>query len=731
MRRGLPRAAGLVTFAALSIVGCADSSSPTDTGPTTVTITGVAVTAPASSLKATETLQLTAAVQPGEASQAVTWSSFDPSVATVDASGLVSGLHTGPVTIQATSVADPTKSGTVVLGVECPTPREVTSNIDEDATWENWVDDSTCLDYVVRTSLELTKAVLTIENHTAVGFDPGVYLMIHGDDAGLTAIGSSGTADTWILTGTTFYPEVGYGLDVAEEEAARGWWGGIYFNHSRNPNNHLADGLIKYAGDADFHLIQPAAVMIDGSSRVRIHGVEMLGSSAYGMFIQRGAEMPESGNNVLGNNTLGPAYVDASVAHYLGADNSKLINNGHLGDYAHDWVMVEPDEVTDDVTWATVTDHVDFEGSEREADQPGGYRILPGGDLQITGHLTLEPGVHIEFSQGEEMLVKGSLNAEGDDRDGIVFSGAEKVRGTWGGIRFEDTAAPENVLDHVTIEYGGGPPPSGSQKPADLLVTHGSTTLRSRVSVSASVLRESAGYGLWVRGEDEVAAFTGNTLTANTLGPAYVDPKAVGGFLDDNVFTGNDVDMVSVSHGTVVADATWRDQGVPFRVLAGAPNELAVDEGAVLRLEPGVDLRFGPGMGVAVRGNAFLAALGTADHPVTLHGDDTQWRGIQVHDSRAYFDHTAIDDAGSEKWGGSEPGAVTINTSNGGLSKVTFTADVTSVGAPYGTVFTSGSAYGLGCLSPVYVPTSQVVSDHCNASGLVEPPAATPRSRWR
>jgi hypothetical protein len=59
------------------------------------------------------TAQLTETVSVSNgAAQTVTWSSSNASVATVDASGLVTGVAAGNVTITATSTVDPTKFGT-------------------------------------------------------------------------------------------------------------------------------------------------------------------------------------------------------------------------------------------------------------------------------------------------------------------------------------------------------------------------------------------------------------------------------------------------------------------------------------------------------------------------------------------------------------------------------------------------------------------------------------------
>jgi hypothetical protein len=68
-----------------------------------------------------ETRHLTATVTTsGGADQGVTWSSSDPLVALVDATGLVGAIAPGTATITATSVADPTRSDGLPLPVHDP-----------------------------------------------------------------------------------------------------------------------------------------------------------------------------------------------------------------------------------------------------------------------------------------------------------------------------------------------------------------------------------------------------------------------------------------------------------------------------------------------------------------------------------------------------------------------------------------------------------------------------------
>ncbi|UXV21070.1 phage tail tube protein [Pseudomonas fluorescens] len=80
-------------------------------------VTGVTVAPGTFSIAVDATRQLTATVAPGGANQTVTWTSATPSVATVNSSGLVTGVAAGTSVITATSVADGTKTSTATITV--------------------------------------------------------------------------------------------------------------------------------------------------------------------------------------------------------------------------------------------------------------------------------------------------------------------------------------------------------------------------------------------------------------------------------------------------------------------------------------------------------------------------------------------------------------------------------------------------------------------------------------
>ena len=81
-------------------------------------ITSIAVTPTTGTISTPGgTLQLSASALPASANQAVTWSSGAPTIATVNAAGLVTALADGNAVITAKSASDPTKSATASIDV--------------------------------------------------------------------------------------------------------------------------------------------------------------------------------------------------------------------------------------------------------------------------------------------------------------------------------------------------------------------------------------------------------------------------------------------------------------------------------------------------------------------------------------------------------------------------------------------------------------------------------------
>ena len=104
---------------ALGGCGATDPVGPDPLGPGEVDPESVSISAPSTEVEEGATLQLTATVTPFGAPQDVTWSTDDVTTALVSASGLVTPVSLGDVTITATSTADATRSGSIDITVTC------------------------------------------------------------------------------------------------------------------------------------------------------------------------------------------------------------------------------------------------------------------------------------------------------------------------------------------------------------------------------------------------------------------------------------------------------------------------------------------------------------------------------------------------------------------------------------------------------------------------------------
>ncbi|MES2177900.1 MAG: Ig-like domain-containing protein [Gemmatimonadota bacterium] len=120
---------GVLAFGALA--ACGDGDTILTGSPSTVTQTGVSsitVSPPSASIATGTTITLAASVVTFDAvtAKTVTWSSSSAAVATVDATGKVTGVSAGSVTITATSTADASKASASAITVTAPSVTGVT-----------------------------------------------------------------------------------------------------------------------------------------------------------------------------------------------------------------------------------------------------------------------------------------------------------------------------------------------------------------------------------------------------------------------------------------------------------------------------------------------------------------------------------------------------------------------------------------------------------------------------
>lgn len=659
----------------LTMFAGACDNTPTDPGGGgVVTVTGVAVTLSSNPAALLVTVQADAAVQPSNAPQSVTWSTSDSDIATVDATGLIELHLRGEVTITATSTADSNRSGSVTLTVVCPDPRLLTQPQFEDQTWENWIPDPGCYDYVAQRDLGSNDYELVIEPGTVVGFEEGFGLQIKSR-AALIAEGTE--EDPMILTGTT---------------KERGFWKGVAFVGNNDGRTVLNWITVEYTGGHNLSGAKNSSLIMLGDAFARIQNSTFRESAGYGVSLDIQSRITDPEGNAFTDNALGPAWALATAVPSL--------NGATLTGNDVDEVVVQPLTIGE-ANWPAAT-----------------YRILEAGSLYANdGLLTLAPGSELRFEQGQSLTIgnQGGLYAVGTASEPIVLTGTEPVRGHWDGLSFWGSRHQMNRLEHVTVEYGGGERFGSASEAANVNLTIAGSGQHSNVSIVNSVLRHSAEYGLWVRLNSGLTEFTGNTLTGNALGPAYVTLPSADQLLPGNDYTGNDTDEVVVEVGSglqLTEPTTWPDLGVPY-YLQEKVGITGVQ--APWMIMPGVEILVESSLGILVSGEGSVTAVGTPQEMIKISGKDGGiWQGFHFSGTNGDFGYIELEDGGGVEWGGSvsAPAVVTIQTATGGAF-VLFGTGTSITGPNYAIAFGTGNATARGCVGLVWVPVGETVLDHC------------------
>ncbi|MBX9856392.1 MAG: Ig-like domain-containing protein [Gemmatimonadaceae bacterium] len=166
--------------------------------PPTPTVNSVTVTPSAATIRVGETQSLNAVVDVSNgAGTGISWSSEQPSVASVSASGVVTGLSTGTAVIRATSTVNAQRSGSATITVQAArtlTVSPATANIGVGQTAALTV--SIQLDPGLPTTVIWRSAATNIATVNANGVVTGVAL-------GSTQITAISTADTLLRASTT------------------------------------------------------------------------------------------------------------------------------------------------------------------------------------------------------------------------------------------------------------------------------------------------------------------------------------------------------------------------------------------------------------------------------------------------------------------------------------------------------------------------------------------------
>ncbi len=645
----------------------------------------------------------------------VTWASLDGAIASVDTSGVVTGVAAGSTSITATSSAGATAEASVSV-VACAAPTQIDANVTVPTTWT--AQGFGCTDYLVLNPIDVTDS-LTVEAGTVVRFAEEAGLRVTSSSGSLAAIGSAGTV-----------------VRFAGTQSTPGWWRGIEMWRSGDVTSSSLDHVrIEHAGFTDptdpddpaisLQLGRPGTTDVSDVNVIAIANTTIRNGAGFGLYASRFSQVASFAGNTITGHADAPVRASARNSGFLDGI-SDLTGN------ANDYVLIDGDEriavtgqvnaITEPITWTRLA-----------SDVP--YRF--DGVARVEAELTVAPGVTVEFVADGELRVTegGRIVADGTSAAPITFTGSERVPGHWNGIivwRTDEDA--HSVLDHVTIEYAGGEPetPDFAVYGYNLVLgspTSDTTANALLTTLTNTTLRHGAGYGLYLsHGSTFVPdGFANNTLIDNALGAAHVSAQAARWLDADTTYAGNGDDHVLLDAtdsptDNVVDDATWPALGDGVRYLVDG----VIDLRAVLTIAPGVTLSFLEDTGIFAQDeDAGIVAAGSSASPIVLTGETPvggSWYGVYLRQARMagnVMDHVTIAYGGGEFDGGVTgwvDSGRTFNLSIG-QNPINEVAQMLVTNSTFSDAGVSGSGSGYG----LYVSSGSIVNlDACSANTFTD-----------
>ncbi|TVQ96005.1 MAG: hypothetical protein EA398_16585 [Deltaproteobacteria bacterium] len=322
-----------------------------------------------------------------------------------------------------------------------------------------------------------------------------------------------------------------------------------------------------------------------------------------------------------------------------------------------------------------------------------GSCFLVDGSVTIGGNrlLTVEPGVTLLFTRASSMLVgnRGSGSANplvrmiGTEDEPIRLRGTQASAGWWRGLVISQTNDPDGVLEHVIIEHAGDQPwdEGVPESRAGLLLE--SNFQPMRIALRHVTTADNEGYGISIRSGRTPAGlcsqvtylsledFENITSTGNSVAPIRILADLVGHIDEATTLTGNADDRVhvySVSCRSIFHEQTWRNPGVPYRIV----SDLTLAAAGNLIMEEGVELHFLRDRGFDLRGR--IHVRGTEDAPVLLRSEEfvpNSWRGVRIADNNRpenLIEHMVILEAGNSAWGNAPQAGLVIDPVGGAVA---------------------------------------------------------------
>ena len=311
------------------------------------------------------------------------------------------------------------------------------------------------------------------------------------------------------------------------------------------------------------------------------------------------------------------------------------------------------------------------------ADNPHvlGHGLVVGGASNPS--LTLEAGVVVRFARGAGLYVggfsqeePGSLVVEGTETAPVLLTSHEDnpQQGDWSGVVVKN-ATTSSSIRHAIIEYAGSDFSEDDSGTGFLSLVGSLSAFGNRPGESEApplfietvTVRKNKAYGVYLSGVAFAPGSTGLVVSDSAKPAAVLSANELGSLPMDSVFTGNLPNAVDIVPGGVTRSQTWRDLGVPYRLLrtnSFLPATLSVGGASqpTLTLAPGTEFQMSSESAFVVGGageSGSLVVEGTGARPIRFVADSSTpspgfWAGLYFVDAQgSRLDHVLVSHAGA------------------------------------------------------------------------------------
>ncbi len=418
----------------------------------------VTVTPETASIGTGETQQFTARAYDADNNEVsdvdFTWTSNNTAVATVNGSGLATGVAAGNclIIVSAGDVSD-TATLTVTSG-----PTHHSGAITADETWyasdnPHIIDDDVYVE---------NNATLTIKPGCVIKFAPNTELYA-GYSSTAGAIVANGTADSTILfTSNATSPSPG------------DWYNVGLYEHAMNTSS-FSYCIFEYGGG---NTSWPGGFHAQGITHVKLSNCIIRNSGNYGVYLAADAGFNTFTNNTITNCASYPLRIDAEYVRTIGSGNTFTGNTiDAIRVYCAYGVHTSGTWINPGVPYV-IEEDVYIE------------------DNATSPVITIAPGNTIKFQPDVEMYAgwneAGGLIADGTNgRIRFTSNVASPNPGDWYSVGFYDYAIDASCkLINCTIEYGGG----STSWPGNIFIRNAVPT------VSGDSIGHSLNWGIYLDG---------------------------------------------------------------------------------------------------------------------------------------------------------------------------------------------------------------------------------------